>query len=535
MKLNAGLTKSILFIILSFILAANLSGQKKEYFITSYGARADGLTNNAVAIQKTIDEASREGGGKVIIPPGNFATGVIFLKSNIELHIELGARLLGSVKRTDYDNPVALALIVAKDQKNISISGEGIIDGQAPDLLKDIFLMLQAGTLKDSQWEFKRPTEFCRPHLIRFINCDHVSITDINLKNSSCWVQIIDRCSNVVINHIKVESTSYWNNDGIDISDCKNVKIINCFVNAADDGICLKSEFPGDCCDNIYIADCTIRSSASALKMGTASKGGFKNITIRNLTIYDTYRSAIAIESVDGGIVENIDIEKIRAKNTGNAIFLRLGHRNIDGAVGELRRIRIADVKAEIPLRKPDLGYPFEGPPDYLRYRYQKSLKERPNLGYPFIGQPVYPYNLIPSSIVGLPGHPVKDVTLENIEIIFDGAGKREIAHIDLDSLSKVPEKDDDYPEFSMFGELPSWGFYVRHVEGIKMHNLKVIYKEEDFRPALVFDDVKDIDLNNVQIPTGKEMPVILFNKTGEKLLKNLQLPVPANEAIKEQ
>jgi hypothetical protein len=395
--------------------------------------------------------------------------------------------------------------------------------------------MLQAGTLKDSQWEFKRPTEFCRPHLIRFINCDSVSITDVTIKNSSCWVQIYDRCSNVVINNIKVESTAYWNNDGIDISDCKNVKITNCYVNAADDGICLKSEFPGDCCDNVYIADCTIRSSASAFKMGTASKGGFKNITVRNLTIYDTYRSAIAIESVDGGIVENIDIEKITAKNTGNAIFLRLGHRNTNGAVGELKGVRIADVKAEIPLRKPDLGYPFEGPPDYLRYRYQKSLKERPNLGYPFIGQPVYPYNLIPSSIVGLPGYPVQDVTLENIEIIFEGAGKKEVANIDLDSLSKVPEKEDDYPEFSMFGELPAWALYVRHAEGIKMKNVKVSYKEFDFRPALVFDDVKDVDLNNVQILTGEELPIILFNKVGKKSLKDLQLPIKIGKAIKDQ
>jgi len=520
---------------LIIILVLNSYAQNKEYIITSYGAVADSKTNNSKSIQKAIDEASANGGGRVIIPAGNFATGVIFIKSNVELHIEAGGKLLGSTNRLDYDNSVALALIVSQNQHNLSVTGEGVIDGQAPELLKNIFQLLEDGVLKDSQWEFKRPTESCRPHLIRFINCSDVKINDVTIKNSSCWVQIYDRCKNLEIHNIKVESTSYWNNDGIDISDCKNVRITDCNINSADDGICLKSEFPGDCCDSIYIADCTIRSSASAFKMGTASKGGFKNIIVRNLNIYDTYRSAIAIESVDGGIVENIDIDKITAKNTGNAIFIRLGHRNVNGNVGELKGIRIADVIAEIPLRKPDLGYPFEGPPDYLRYHYQKSLKERQNLGYPFIGQPVYPYNLIPSSIVGLPGHPVKDVTLENIEIIFGGAGSKNVAFIPLDSLSKVPEKEDDYPEFSMFGELPCWGLYVRHTEGITMKNVKMLYSEADFRPALVFDEVRDINLKSVQVPTGSESPVFLFNNTGKKILENVRLPIGMENGIKEQ
>ncbi|MDR3625196.1 MAG: glycosyl hydrolase family 28 protein [Ignavibacteriaceae bacterium] len=532
MRLNSGFIKVITIITIFFITSYC---QKKEYLVTAYGAIADGQTNNALSIQKAINEASENGGGKVIVPYGNFATGVIFLKSNVELHIDSGGRLLGSVKRADYDNPIALALIVAKDQKNISITGGGIIDGQATELMKNIFQMLQDGTLSDPQWEFKRPTESCRPYLIGLKNCSHVNVTDVTVMNSSCWVQVYDRCSDLVINNIKVESTSYWNNDGIDISDCKDVKVTNCNVNSADDGICLKSEFSGSCCEDVYIADCIIRSSASAFKMGTASKGGFKNITVRNLTIYDTYRSAIAIECVDGGTVENINIEKITAKNTGNAIFIRLGHRNLDGAVGELKGIRIADIKAEIPLRKPDLGYPFEGPPDHLRGLYLRSLKERPNLGYPFVGQPAYPYNLIPSSIVGIPGYPVKDVTLENIEIIFGGAGNKEVAHVNLDSLNKIPEKEDDYPEFSMFGELPAWGFYIRHADGINMQNVKILYRNFDFRPALVFDDVKDINLKDIQIPTGEELPVILFNNTVNKKLENIILPVESGKGIMEK
>jgi polygalacturonase len=188
--------------------------------------------------------------------------------------------------------------------------------------------MLQNGTLIDPQWKFKRPTEAIRPKLIDFSNCENVRLIGITLKNSANWVQNFNKCKNIIINNIKVESTAYSNNDGIDISDCKNVKIANCFINSSDDGICLKSEDQNDFCDSIFISDCTIRSSASAFKLGTASKGGFKNILVRNLTIYDTYRSAVALESIDGGFLENIDIENIIEKNTGNAIFIRLGKRN---------------------------------------------------------------------------------------------------------------------------------------------------------------------------------------------------------------
>jgi Glycosyl hydrolases family 28 len=522
-------------IFISLTMSTLLYAQGRDYNIITFGARADGVTNNAIEIQKAIDEASMSGGGRVIIPAGNFVSGTIYLKSDVDFYLDKGARLLGSIKRKDYDNKVALALIVAKDQRNISISGEGIIDGQAPQLIEDIFRELNNHTLSDPQWEFKRPTENIRPMLIDFINCEKVTLSRVTLENSSCWVQRYDKCNNLFIDKIKVESTAYWNNDGLDIVDSKNIRVQNCYINSSDDGICLKSDDPNDFCDSIFVSDCTIRSSASAFKIGTGSKGGFKDISVRNLKIFDTYRSAIAIECVDGGTLENVDVDNINAENVGDAIFIRLGNRNEKGDAGILRGVRIADLKALIPLRKPDLGYPFEGPPDYLRYQYNKSSKERPNLEHPFIGQPDYPYNLIPSSIVGISGHYIEDITLENIEIIFYGGGNKKVAQIKLDELNKVPEKISDYPEFSMFGELPAWGFYVRHVAGIKMKNIKLSYEKYDFRPAMVFDDVKEVYLEGIQIPTGKELPIILFNNANNKTLKNIKLPVEVNAGIKNE
>ncbi|HWS00554.1 MAG TPA: glycosyl hydrolase family 28-related protein [Prolixibacteraceae bacterium] len=134
--------------------------------------------------------------------------------------------------------------------------------------------------------------------------------------------------------------------------------------------------------------------------------------------------------------------------------------------------------------------------------------------------------HLVPSSIVGIPGYPVQDVTLENIEITYGGMASKEIAWIPLNKITSIPENEANYPEFSMWGELPAWGFYIRHAEGIKMKNIKVSYLKEDFRPALVFDDVKGIEMSNFKIPTARELPVVLFNNTTGIVLNNLEMPV---------
>ena len=460
-------------------------------------------------------------------------TGSIFLKSNVELHIELGAILLGSPLVNDYKKVAGKAsLILAENQNNISITGEGIIDGQGQELMMDVFKELRSGVLKspDSIWLVKRPG-VGRAHDIYFRNCKGVKVTDITLKNSSDWVQDYRECTDVVIDKIKVQSTAYWNNDGLDITDCKNVRITNCFINASDDALCFKSENPNSSCENVVVDNCTLRSSANGLKFGTANAGGFRNFKITNLTIFDTYRSAIALESVDGGFMDHIDIRNVTAKNTGNAIFIRRGHRNTTGPVSTLTGIYIANVKVETPLFKPDQGYPLEGPPDHLRPGFDK-MPVRPS-HYHIYGHPFLPYNLIPSSIVGVPGYPVEDVTLENIEISYGGRSSKDIAYIPLDKITSIPENETGYPDFSMWGELPAWGLYMRHAEGVKIKNFTVKYLEDDFRPAFVFDDVKGIDLTDVKIPTAKEMPMIFLNNATNVNMKGLKIPVSEEKAIR--
>ncbi|MCC7503958.1 MAG: glycoside hydrolase family 28 protein [Saprospiraceae bacterium] len=471
------------------------------YKITDFGAIGDGQTLNTTAIQAAIDRAHADGRGVVLIPAGVFLSGSLWLKSGVELRLETGATLLGSPRRADYAKITWHALLLAKEQDNIALSGQGVIDGNGAALAADVVQLVKSGALIDPYWAHNRPHERERPQLIEFMRCRKVRVEGLTLRNSACWVQSYDRCDGLLIRRIRVESMAYWNNDGIDLIDSRNVLVRDCFINSADDGICLKSSWPPAFCDNIRIERCTIRSSASALKIGTASKSGFRNVRVRDLYVYDTYRSAIALEIVDGGFIENVDIARVRAVNTGNALFIRLGHRNQKGKPGAIRGIRIRDLDVQVPAGRPDAGYAFEGPP----------VEE--------------PHNLFPASITGLPGHPVHDVRLENIRIRFAGGGRPETACVPLDSLDRVPERPADYPEFSMFGELPAWGLYVRHADGLSLKNVRLICEAPDFRPAIVADDAGSVRLEKLRIQQPHSAPLLVLRKAGLSLLKNTGIP----------
>ncbi len=338
-----------------------------------------------------------------------------------------------------------------------------------------------------------RPNETMRPELINMMSCTQVKVTGVTLKNASCWVQTYDQCSGLEIDQVKVLSRAYWNNDGFDIVDCQDVRLTNCDVNTADDGICLKSHSADHINDGVYIANCTVRSSASAIKFGTASHGGFKNVVIENIRVFDTFRSAIAIESVDGGVIENVSVSNVIAMNTGNALFIRLGHRQGEQP-GSIKNIIIKDVYVEVPFGRPDADYDMRGPEvDFF-------------------------HNPFPASIAGIPGHHVENVVLENIEIRYPGRASKGMAYVPLSRLDQVPEQIGEYPEFSMFHELPAWGFYVRHASNIRMKNVKLYLDEEDFRPAFVFDEVNGLQMEDLDLPAHAKDQIIFKEVTGVQL-----------------
>jgi hypothetical protein len=442
-----------------------MQGSAKDYPASLFGIYSDGVTLNTRSIQFAIDYINEQGGGRLVFDVGRFLTGSLHLKSNVTLHLLEGAVLLGALNPLDYDRKGFTALIFAHDQQNIAITGQGIIDGQGRQVARNVADMVHKGLIKDA-FRNDRPEVEIRPMLIYFRSCENVLIRGVTIRNAAAWVQTYDQCKNLRADSITIDSRAFWNNDGVDIVDCDSVSITNSYIDAADDGICLKSHDPKNICQNILIRNCTIRSSANAIKFGTASLGGFRNIRIINIKVFDTYRSAIALEAVDGGFIENVEADSLRVWNTGNAIFLRIGER-ISGKKGRLENIRIAHVSVEIASGKPDSGYEYEGPIEDM------------------------PRNISPAVIIaGLVDAMIKNISLKYIELKHPGGGNPSFAKISLDGLDSVPEKPGAYPEFSMFRELPAWGIFIRHARDVQFTNATLLCGKKDYRTAIVVVDV---------------------------------------------
>lgn len=484
--------KSLRLILLLFLSLSAQLLTAKDYNASMFGVKSNGTTLNTNSIQKGIDFISENGGGRLVFYVGRYLTGTIYLKSNVTIQLEEGAILVGSDNPLDYEmNKNWTALIFALDQQNIGITGKGVIDGRGFEVATNLVDLIHKGVVSDPL-KYDRPRETIRPQNIYFRGCRNVIIRGILLKNPGSWNQQYDQCRNVVIDGISVDSKSYWNNDGVDIVDCDSVSVTNSYFDAADDGICLKSHSADFLCQNVFIHNNTVRTSANGIKFGTASLGGFRNIRIINNLVYDTYRSAITFAAVDGGIVEDVTVDSLRSINTGNVIFLRIGERRA-GEKGSMKNISISNVYAEVPSTKPDAGYNYEGPVEDL------------------------PRNISPSSIVGMPDVKIENVLLKNIEIRYPGGGDPSYAKVGLDELDKVPEMASSYPEFSMFKELPAWGFYIRHAKGITFENVSLSCSKKDYRTSIVMDDVENATLQNLQVtePGPKKEPVFSFRSKG--------------------
>lgn len=461
---------------------AQVQTETKAYNASKFGIKSDGITLNTRSIQKAIDWISEQGGGELTFWVGRYLTGSVHLKSNVTINLQEGAVLLGSTNPYDYDRICGTyGLIIGEKCDNVKIIGKGNIIGQGRELGNNFAEQVHAGVLKD-QLKYDRVST--RPKLIYLRECNNVVISDITLKDASEWVQTYDQCKHVVVDHIFVESCAYWNNDGIDIVDCDDFLLQNSYFNSSDDAICLKSHSKDAICKNIEVRNCTARSSANGIKFGTFGLGGFKNVKIINNKVYDTYRSAITIQSVDGGICEDILVDSMQANNVGNPIYLVVGDRRQPaGKVSTMKNITIRNVNCTVPSFKPDAKYEYEGP-----------IEDNPR-------------NISPSSIVGLPESHIQNVILENIMLNYPGGGDSMVARVRIDELDNVPEKPKAYPEFSQFKELPAWGFFVRHVDGLTLKNVKVSAEKSDYRIPFVYDDVSNLKTQNIQaVESGLEI-----------------------------
>lgn len=444
--------------------AASITASAPDYPASMFGIRSDGATLNTRSIQYAVDYIHDHGGGRLVFDVGRYLTGSIHLRSAVGLELKEGSVLLGSLNPFDYDKNGFTALLLADSQQNISITGKGIIDGQGRAVAANVVALAHSGVITDPL-QHDRPNEANRPMLIYFRRCSAVTVKGITLANAASWVDTYDQCKGLTIDSVRVDSKAYWNNDGMDIVDCSQVRITGCYVDAADDGICLKSHDPDAACTDVLIRDCTIRSSANAIKFGTVSRGGFRHIRILHNSVYDTYRSALALEAVDGAALRDVVADSLTAINTGNALFIRIGARS-GSRQSTLSDVSIRHFTVEIAAGKADSGYPYEGP-----------VEDQPR-------------NISPIVLTGLPGAFLQDIRLEDVTVRYPGGGNPFIAHRNPAGPDSIPELPANYPDFSMFKELPAWGLYIRHARGIQVKRLHLYCAAKDYRTAIVLDDV---------------------------------------------
>jgi polygalacturonase len=465
------------------------AGPAGVFDVRDFGATGDGKTVETRFLQAAIEACGESGGGTVLIPAGDYVSGTLFLRDHVTLHLVAGATLLGSTDLADYplticsfpsytDLYCGRALVWADRLVDIGIEGNGVIDGRGAAFKdnqpKDDVAREIAADWTDSTRYFPKGIYINRPYIIRFVSCSKVRVDGITLLNSPMWMQHYLNCDTVWIHGIKVNNHGAPNNDMIDIDCCRDVLVSDCIGDSDDDALTLKSTADAPT-ENVTVTNCIFSSHCNAIKMGTESSGGFKNITISNCVIRPSNDreahygekqglAGIALEIVDGGVMDRITLSNIAIQGETAPIFIRLGNRARQfrpsapkPAPGVLRNILISDIVAT----------------------------DAEPLG---------------CSITGVPGSYVENVRLSNIKISFKGG-------VEKIFTGEVPEVENKYPECAMFGDLPSYGFFCRHVKGLSFSDVDLSFAERDVRPAFHFEDVIGLDLEGISVEATKETP----------------------------
>jgi len=325
----------ILFVTLAIILPP-IKASTAVFNVRDYGAKGDQKTNDSAAVQKAIDACNTAGGGTVLVPAGNYLSGMIRLRSHITLELDAGATLWASTDRRDYDKGRSRHLLFADGAHHIAVVGFGAINGQGTaDLGRRM-------GVKEEMPSF-------RTGILLFQNCENVTIRDVTILYSDAWTVHLKRCETVFIDGVTIINNYYrTNSDGIDPNSCRDVHISNCHIVAGDDCIVLKSTDPYPC-ENVVVTNCTLETIATALKLGTESRGDFRNIHFSNCTIRNS-PVGIGFYMKDGATMENVTFSNISIETSTPSlysvcpIFMDIEKRNTDSSIGRIRDVMFRDI-----------------------------------------------------------------------------------------------------------------------------------------------------------------------------------------------
>ncbi len=480
-----------------------------------FGAVGDGRALDTAAINRAIEAVRAAGGGTVLFPAGDYLSHSIRLCSHLTLRLGAGARLIAADppppgEPGGYDAPedgppniyqdyghsrFRNSLIWGENLEHVTLLGPGIIFGrglsrgngrvalpagcvaaQPPGHLPDV---LEADGPIEPLPGVGPAGDFGYPHArdtlpagvgnkaIALKACRNVLVRDLTILHGGHFAILAAACDHVTVDNIFIDT----NRDGIDIDACANVRISNCSVNSPwDDGICIKSScgFGGlRPVENITVTNCYVSGFLDGtlydgtrvrevphrggpigrIKLGTEASGGFRNIAITNC-VFECCRG-LAIEQVDGADLTDVVVSNLVMRDVWNSpVFIRLAGR----------------------LRGPG--------------RREPGKVARISISH------VVAHNVAPGHgifIAGIPGHPVRDVRLEGIQLWSRGGGTA------ADAARVVPEMIRDYPEPMLFGTLPAWGLYARHAAGLQLRDISLRLLNADARPVVMLDDVRDL------------------------------------------
>lgn len=497
--------------------------------VKDFGAKGDGVNIDSHAINAAIDAAALAGGGTVYFPAGTYSSYSIRLKDNISLYLDRGAVLKAAVPTADeaYDLPEPNdsnyqdfghshwknSLIWGIKLHDVAILGFGMIDGTEG---------ITRGQEKMNGFPAANKA-------IALKECRNVTIRDISMLMCGHFAMLLTGVDNLTIDNVKCDT----NRDAFDIDCCANVRISNCFVNSLnDDGIVLKSSWGlgyAKATENVTITNCQVSGydpgsliagtftknitqapdrdgPTGRIKFGTESNVGFKNISISNC-VFDNCRG-LALETVDGAIIEDITVDNITMRDIWNSpIYIRLGdrHRGPESLpVSVVRRVKISN----IVVKNADCRYA--------------------------------------SLIFGIEGHPIENVTLSNIYIQYKGGltmddvrNQRNTNNFftrtnsaangtpgfkpqgnDADKAAgakavhdpyDVNEQVHGYPEPSSHGIIPAYGLYISHAKNVSIDHVQFETIEEDKRPVIVLNDAEDVEFSDMKVDKSDEAPYFVL------------------------
>jgi len=494
---------------------APIAGAGAVFDVRSFGATGDGKTIDSPAINRAIQAASVKG-GVVHVPAGTYACYSLRLASSVVLYIDAGATILAADTPREgtasgYDAAESNApweafqdfghnhwhnsLIWGENIHDVAILGPGLIWGKGLSRGHDDadLPIAEAPGVGNKGLALK--------------NCHNVILRDFSMLACGHFAILATGVDNFTIDNLKIDT----NRDRIDIDCCRNVRVSNCSVNSPwDDAICPKSSFAlgyARVTENVTIANCYVTGGyqvgslldgsfkrlaegvedhgwqrTGRIKCGTESNGGFKNIAVSNCIFEDC--RGFALETVDGGIIEDISLTGLTMRNIRNApLFLRLGARmrGPEGiAVGSLKRVLISNVTCHAPS------------------------------------------NDMPSILSGIADHPIEDIKISDCYFLQKGAGSAETAAL------QPTERPAEYPEPARFGALPAQHFYVRHARNVEFSGVELASVSADARPAFWLGDVSSADLHRVKLPPSGMAAMLNdvrdFRASGNRGLKDMSI-----------